>query len=185
MLTKLAERLNMDSNKEFEDKILTESINVNEAIITEASDADVEKLKTALEYTDVDNTQPPEMIAESIAKVAEDPTTAIHEAVVNTNSTLTVDKETYDKVIDAISIYKKESAEPAEKKAAIKTIKKFVSTVNSNMRKVSDDKPADAMVTAAINKLVTATDANVDTTKDVTKKYQLALKVNAVAKALK
>ena len=56
------------------------------------------------------------------------------------------------------------------------------------MRKVSDDKPADAMVIALINKLLTATDASVEINRGadiVSHKYTLALKVNAIAKILK
>lgn len=184
MLTKLSNRLNLDSNKKFEDNILKESIDVYDKIIDNCADSDVELLREALEMTDIDKTNPIELISESILYSANHPNEVITEAVVSTKSTLTIDKESYDKLMVAIKDYNKDP-ENADKES-LKIIKKFIASVNKNMRKVSDDRPADAMVTALVNKLIKVFDVEIPENEEMpTKKYELAFKINALAKAVK
>lgn len=186
MLSKLASRLNNDSNKDFEDSILRESIiNVNEKIIDEVLTEDVEILKQALELTPINSSLPVEMNMKRLAEAAADPVTTINEAVTNTNSCISIDKESYDELIATIAIYKKKSTEEADKKEALKKMKEFVKKVNRYMRKVNDDKPADALATAAINKLCNLFDVEIQENKEATKKYNLAIKVNALSKSMK
>lgn len=185
MLSKLISRLNNDSNKQIEDSILRESLDVNEKIIDEVLDEDVELLQKSLEVTQINNNQPNEMNEERLIESASNPVKAINEAVTNTDSCVSIDKDSYDALIATIDLYKKKSTSDADKKQALKRIKTFVKNVNRSMRKVNDDKPADAMIVAAINKLCKLFDVEPTVDKNATKKYNLAVKINALSKAIK
>lgn len=181
MLSKLVSRLNSDSNKEFENQILSESVQTNEKLVDEVLTEDVDILKTALEKTPINNTEPVEMNLERLVESAMDPVKAINEAVECTDSRITIDKNSYDELTKTISSYKKDS----ENKEDLKKIKEFVKKVNKNMRKVNDDRPADALTTAAINKLCKAFGVDVKKQDGQSEKYYLAVKINALSKAIK
>lgn len=191
MLTNLMNRLNKDSNEEFNRNILVECgvsasvINPADKIIENDTDnVYVDDLKTKLANVKLSETDSIEDNASKIVAAAKNATVAINEAVVSTSKSINMTKEDYKTLLEMLDRLKKESCE--DRDLCIKKIKSFLKAVTKELPKCNDDKPADALVIAMVNKMCKHYDCIPEFDNDeITNKYKLIAKVNALAKVVK
>ena len=117
-----------------------------------------------------------------LVQAARSPET-ITEAVISTAKTISMTKEDYDNLCELLKVLKRVSSDKDERKDAKNKIKAFLKACTTEVRKCDDDRPADALVTAMVNKLCTAFECEVKKDDNASKKAIFVLKLNALAKA--
>lgn len=192
MLKNLTKRINQDENALHEREIFVEcshGATLHSAIekfsfITD-DNVNTDDLKAKLASVKLSDEITVEENIENILTAARSEG-IITESVVSTSKSISMTKDDYNDLTEAIAIVKKSTSSDEEKKEAKKKIKSFLLTCARELRKCNDDRPADALVTAAINRLCSAYDCKKDYDVDkLSKKEILILKLNALAKVIK
>ena len=190
MLSGLIKRINKDDNFELKKEVFVECANmgtmqshVEKFAFINTTDTNFEDLKAKLETVTLCDT---DTINDNMDKLVEIARTDISltEAVISTAKTISMTKSDFDSLTELIKVLKKESSEKDERKNAKSKIKSFLKSCVKEIRKCDDDKPADALVTAMVNKLCKTFNCEIENNKDITKKALLTLKLNALAKAI-
>ena len=191
MLSGLIKRINKDDNLELKKQVFVECANIGamqshieKFAFIKDTDTDFEDLKTKLESITLCDTDTISANMDRLVETAKADLSSLTEAVVSTAKTISMTKKDFDELSELIKVFKRESSDRTEKKNAKSKIKSFLKVCNSELRKCDDNRPADALVTAMINKLCKAFDCDVKNDKEITKKALLGLKINALAKAI-
>ena len=189
MLTNLIKRINKDENLELQKEVFVECSHIGtmhshiEKFAFINPDKDFGDLKQKLEAVTLSDTDTVEHNMDKLVAAAKS-NEVMTEAVISTAKTLSMTKEDFDNLSELIKVLGKVSSEKDERKNAKNKIKSFLKACTSEVRKCNDERPADALVTAMVNKLCKAFDCKVDDNKDISKKALLVLKLNALAKAI-
>ena len=193
MLTNLIKRINKDENRELDRQIIVECAHAAsmsshiEKFGFIDSDVNCDDLKATLEAIELSDSDSVEVNMDKLLEGARSPETIL-EAVVSTSKTISMTKEDYDELLELLKVLKKSTSEPEDKKNAKTKIKSFLKACAKEIRKCDDNRPADALVVAMINKLCNVFDCTIENSNDadekITKKALLALKINALAKAI-
>lgn len=185
MLEAFTARLNESYNEDAERSIMTEcgDFDPNCSMICPISQEEMDLFKQALNTVDVNPIDSPEANVAKLKNAVMNPARTITEAVISTSKSISMTKEDYENYMDMIDSYKAADSE-TEKKLYVKRFKKFVSTVATELRKCNDERPADALIVALVNRLCRLYKVEVDENKDQTMKYRLTKKLNALAKAM-
>ena len=189
MLTNLIKRINKDENLELKKEVFVECSHIGTmhshidkfAFVNPNTDFEDLKQKIAAVSLSDENTVENNMDKLVAAARSEEIMT---EAVISTSKTISMTKTDYDDLSESIRILGKVSSEKDERKEAKNKIKSFLKACTSEVRKCNDERPADALVTAMINKLCKAFECKVNDNKEISKKALLVLKLNALAKAI-
>lgn len=189
MLTNLIKRINKDENLELEKEVYVECSYAGTmhshidkfAFINPTTE--FEDLKQKLSAVSLSNTDSIDHNMDKLVAAAR-AHEVMTEAVISTSKTISMTKEDFDNLSELIKVLGKASSEKDERKEAKNKIKSFLKACTSEMRKCNDERPADALVTAMVNKLCKAFDCKVDDNKEISKKALLSLKLNALAKAI-
>ena len=191
MLSGLIKRINKDDNLELKKQVFVECANmgamqshIEKFAFIKDTDTDFEDLKTKLESVTLCDTDTITTNMDRLVETAKADLSSLTEAVVSTAKTISMTKKDFDELSELIKVLKRESSDRTEKKNAKSKIKSFLKVCTSELRKCDDNRPADALVTAMINKLCKAFDCDVKNDKEITKKALLSLKLNALAKAI-
>ena len=177
---------NVDINKltcKYFSKIIYTNLNFIEKFAFITPDKDCEDLKQKLSGVTLSNSDSIDTNMDKLVTAARS-NEVITEAVISTSKTISMSKDDFDSLTEQIKVLNKASSEKDERKNAKNRIKAFLKACTSEVRKCNDDRPADALVTAMINKLCKAFDCKVEGKDGITKKALLALKLNALAKAI-
>lgn len=189
MLTNLIKRINKDENLELKKEVFVECghivtihphIEKFAFIDTNKNFSDLKEKLSSVQLSDTDTVETNMDKLVTAARSNE----VMTEAVISTSKTISMTKEDYDNLCELVKVLRKESSDKADKKEAKSKIKSFLKACISEVRKCNDDRPADALLTAMVNKLCNAFDCEVKDDKEMTKKALLSLKLNAIAKAL-
>ena len=189
MLTNLIKRINKDENLELKKEVFVECAHAAtmhshiEKFGFIDSNVEFEDLKTTLESVELSDTDTVECNMDRLVNAAKSPET-ITEAVISTAKTISITKSDYDNLSELLTVLKKASSDKEERKNAKTKIKAFLKACTSEVRKCDDNRPADALVTAMVNKLCKAFDCEIKNNEDISKKALLVLKLNALAKAI-
>lgn len=189
MLTNLINRINKDENIQLEKEVFVECGHVGtmhshmEKFSFINPNTNFDDLKEKLAAVTLSNTDSVECNMDKLVAAARSNGVMI-EAVISTSKTIIMTKEDFDALSECIKVLNRASSEKDERKAAKNKIKSFLKACTSEVRKCNDDRPADALVTAMVNKLCKAFDCEVDDDKEISKKELLSLKLNALAKAI-
>lgn len=185
MLEAFTARLNKSYNEDVERSIMTEcgDFDPNCSMICPSTEEEMELFKQALNTVDINPIDSPEINVAKLKNAVMNPTKTITEAVISTSKSISMTKEDYENYVDMIDSYKKADNEN-EKKLYVRRFKKFISTVATELRKCNDERPADALIVALVNKLCRLYNIEIDDDKDQPMKYRLTKKLNALAKAM-
>ena len=190
MLTNLIRRINKDENLELKKEVFVECsyIGTMHSHIDKYAfinpNIDYGDLKEKLASVTLSDTDTIECNMDKLVTAAKSPK-VMTESVVSTSKTICITKEDYDNLSEALKVLKRASADKDERKDAKATIKSFLKACTSEVRKCDDNRPADALVTAMVNKLCKAFECEIKKDdKEITKKALLVLKLNALAKAI-
>lgn len=191
MLTNLIKRINKDENLELKKEIFVECAHIGtmhshiEKFAFIDPNKDFGDLKDKLSNVTLSDTDSIEQNMDKLLAAARGGNVVMTEGVISTAKTISITKEDYDELSELLSVLKKASSEKDERKEAKNKIKSFLKACTSEVRKCDNDRPADALVTAMINKLCKAFECEVNKDeKEISKKALLVLKLNALAKAI-
>ena len=189
MLSNLIKRINSDENTALEKEVFVECgyIGTMHSHIGKFAfinpNVEFDDLKQKLSNVTLDKTDSVETNMDKLVAAARG-NGVMTEAVVSTAKTIAMTKEDFDTISELVKVLSKASSDKKERKDAKAKIKSFLKACTSELRKCDDDRPADALVTAMVNKICKAFDCEVDNNKEITKKALLSLKLNALAKAI-
>ena len=189
MLTNLIKRINKDENIELKKEIFVECAHIGtmhshiEKFAFINPNSDYGNLKEKLATVTLCDTDSVETNMEKLLAAARS-NGVMTEAVISTSKTISMTKDDYDNLCDMVKILTRASSDKDERKDAKNKIKSFLKACTTEVRKCDNDRPADALVTAMVNKLCKAFDCVINDDKDITKKALLVLKLNALAKAI-
>ena len=194
MLTNLIKRINKDENSELQKEALVECAYTGTmhshidkfAFIDQNKDfGDLKDKLSGVTLCNTDNVQSNMDKLVAAARAPQVLNDTMTEAVVSTAKTISMTKEDFDNLSELLKVLKKASADKNERKDAKNKIKAFLKACTSEVRKCDDNRPADALVTAMVNKLCKAFECEVKKDeKEISKKALFALKLNALAKAI-
>lgn len=185
MLNSLIKRLNKDENDSIKRTIITESsqfdTDINPELLRPVSAEEISELTEAINSIELSDEESSYEQLCKLESAISDPRQTITESVVSTSKQITMTKEDYNTLCEMVKKYK--SATDSEKRQYVRKFKDFIRKVNTELKKCNDERPADALITAFVNKLCKLYDVEVDVD-DVSAKYKLVAKINALAKKM-